>query len=351
MTKNSFIKRIGLFGGISCLLLAVGCGSDEQSTVGTDKAPLAQGADDAPNAATPAFDKSNKRARKGRHGRAFKRGPAKLFRKALKLKDLSDAQRTGIEALLGELKPDKKGMTAFKSFHEALADGVAAGNIDDAAITKATEAIDAQMVAKRDKMAKALEQLHKLLSPEQRSALIAKMRKWGDKKGRHFRGDEAADGPEGRRHRRRGGDRARGRKRGGERARGKFGKHGKMGKHGMGKLIKQLDLSEEQREQLRALRDKSHAERPGLADKKAHREAMRAKMSAFGEAFASDNFDAKALAAKMPMGEHMRKRFTHKVAKMKAILPILTKPQREKLAKLLREGPKRFGHRGMRRGH
>jgi Spy/CpxP family protein refolding chaperone len=253
-----------------CVLFAVGCNApvDESG---------AEPADDlTAETAAPRFQ--------GKEG--------KLFARALELEGLSAEQRTTIEGLADGIREEAPSKSGFRS---ALADGIRAGAIDDAAVAREMDAMAKAREAHRARVASAIQSLHGVLSVAQREALV----------------DSLASGG----HAGCGGD--------------KSDKSARKGD--LFTLAKGLDLSDAQRDELHAVKEALWAGKRDRAGKKAMKEGRRAHLRELGEAFVSADFDAAAATSAM-MAPKGRDRLEGKVAFAKALARILTPAQRAELA-------------------
>lgn len=316
--------RIGIVIG-SLSLFVVGCEQPETGEVapGEEGAPLVEEAAETPEA-------GGREDHHDKHGKRAKGPGDMLMKKALRDLDLSDEQRAKIEALSDGGQRSDEGRTAHEEFRAALAAGVRAGKLDTALINDKLAALEQLGNAKRDQMFANLNTLHQTLTSDQRATLVASIRdkadKWQGKHDAHDDGDESAP------------------KRGKADKRG--GKFGKFGKDKAMHLMRGLDLSEEQRT---AVRDAMQDGKPSREDKGAKRDKMRQKMTAMMDAFASDSFDAKALAADDDGSNHMRDMLDRKVAMVTKLIGVLDETQRETLATNLEKAKHdKRGKRGLR---
>lgn len=256
-----------------------------------------------------------KRGLGGRHG-----GPEMgLFFEAQKLADLSESQKTSINSLLESMKPSadeharmKGGMQGMRAFDKALADQVRGGKIDRAALLALRPAVPdhgARAQAHQD----ALKQLHALLTPAQRSALVAQLTARFDEKrghGRHHgHGQDAADTT-------------------GREEKGSPFDHG---------MFSALRLTDEQKAKL--------GESMTAAHKSAHDDASRndegkAKAKAFLTSFASDSFDPSTMAPRHENGAHGDTMFEHHIDMIEGLMAVLSPDQRATLADELEQGPR-----------
>jgi len=192
------------------------------------------------------------------------------------------------------IKPARDASTAVMTL---LADGVQAGKVDTAKVDAA--------VAKRDAAAKnvhaaatdALDRLHATLTPEQRTALVEKVKAneevWKETNSERI---------------------------------GEKGKETRLGR-----LAEELDLSPDQVDKISAALEKNP---PPKADEK----TIDAYVDAFDQAFPTDTFDAKSFmqanAANMAMARQGTQRMVYFY---ETVTPLLTADQRAKLATKLRD--------------
>jgi Spy/CpxP family protein refolding chaperone len=258
-------------------LAAVGCGST----------PDASAVAAAPEAAEAA---------EAQHGPASLHG---LLGESLDAVALRPDQKQVVDAIRADLKTRAEPIRAAR--HElmlAVADGVAAGKVDEAALAapmaKLTQAVDAFRPAVQADMNK----LHATLDATQRTALVAGMRAKA----------------EGRRE---------GWKQGG-------GMH-----HPLKKLAAELGLSDDQVATIRAA-VKAQAGGADRGEMMARHEEMRDHMRAVGDAFVSETFDAAALNVGNEGSRAAGTVATHRVRFVAQVLPVLTPEQRAKWAADLR---------------
>ncbi len=289
--------------------------------------PVSEGDEEVASAAEAAQEtQAGPHGHGGKFGRPH--GGHEFIGAALRALELTDAQRKTIEGALASL--DDTHEADRKAFHKALADGVRAGKIDEAAASAKLGDVEKVASERRAAVAKALGTLHATLTPEQRAALVAhveeRMAKHGPEGGKHMRHHGPEDGA----------------------------KHGPRGEHGpMGTFLRGLDLREEQRTQSHAALEASRPAKPEGMDREAFakkHEEKRARAKAALEAFRGDKLDAEALLppkdARPPMGAHLG----HMVKALSAIVPVLDDAQRSALAQRIEEGP-RMGPFGGKHGH
>jgi len=188
-----------------------------------------------------------------------------------------------------------------KALLNTLADGVAAGTIDAAKVDAEVVQIAAAAGQVHAATADAVNQLHAVLRPEQRAALV-------DKVEAHWMLWKNANGDEATEH-----------------------EHEEGGR--IAHIQKELGLSPDQVDKIKAGFTASMASvqakfDPAEAD---------AHMKAFGSAFVADQFDAKALATADATNAHMATwGATRMVRFYETVTPTLTPEQRTKLADMIR---------------
>ncbi len=270
-------------------------------------------------------------AAEGSHGQRGKHSHPLLVA-ALHDIELTAEQRKTIETALADLDSGQQGH--MKTFHKALADDVRAGKIDESSIKAKIGDMDKFASERRAAVSKAIATLHSTLTAEQRTALVThikeQMQKFGGKHDKHEdkHEDKHDDQKDGEGH----GPRGEGR--------------GARGHHGgpMLFLLHGLDLTEEQREQIRAAMPPKPDK--DADDRAAKHQEHRAQMDKALEAFKGATFDASAV---LPEREHKGEHADRFIKMLKAAVPVLTAEQRAELAKRLEEGP-RMGHPGGKRG-
>ena len=269
--------------------------------------------------ATPA---ANHAARGPRH----RGGPDSLLVAALHAPiNLTAAQKSTIESALATTKPAAP--PAFdKSRVTALAAAVRAGKVDANSMPMAMPNqadMAARMAAHKAATASALATLHATLTAEQRTALVASISKReADHAGKHAGKVAAANGGNakmahaGRSH------------------------GGSMGP--MGGMLKDLDLTQAQKDAIHA---KLEAQKPAAptdaerAARKAQHETFRAEKQAKLQSFAGDSFDATAFLA-APAGAQAHAPRADRFAKtLEVLAAVLDATQREKLATKIEAGP------------
>jgi Spy/CpxP family protein refolding chaperone len=302
-------------------LLAVGCEGQAPSESEEEAVDQAEEAIEAPQK-----DAANPDKARGHHGKHDKfKGPERIFQAALELDGLNDGQKSTIEGLLEKpaKNKDDSAHAARKELMGSLADSVRKNSVDADAFAARAEKLKPAKDSHHADFAKKLDTLHATLTPAQRSALVANIKdKAAEHMGRMADHDKAGKGDKGR-----------------------------MGH--MGKLLKGVDVSDAQREQIAAALEKA-----GLKKDKAERfgdmAGMKEKMDAMFSAFEKSSFDA---ASELPAPPEMKGDHMADMAKALAVVvPMLDDSQRNALADKLAEGPMGFkGKHGKmkqdRRGH
>jgi Spy/CpxP family protein refolding chaperone len=104
------------------------------------------------------------------------RGHGDLLRASLRLDSLTAAQRQQIEGLVAQEKATHANVRAARSqLFQALASGVAAGNVDDIALSPQVRAVETAMAADEPTDRATLEKLHAVLTPAQRTELVTRV--------------------------------------------------------------------------------------------------------------------------------------------------------------------------------
>lgn len=279
---------------VGAILLLAGCGSGPTDTVPD------QNVDQKESEITSVPDKPIREPKahdeRQRHGHG---GPAHLLKAALDELTLGTDQKQKVEGLLETVKQAGPGPSAeSRALETTIAKSVRAGSFDDTAIAKHYAALEAEAQKNGEKIANALNQLHQLLTAEQRSELVEKLQA------------KMKDGP-----------------------RGKFDGPGKQ-RHGRGfgkgfghekHVLADLDLTDEQRRKLDAARDANKPEFPDKGEFKTRAQTMLT-------AFAGADFDAKRLMDAGDMAKHARTFAEMRVERARTLTEILTPEQRAKYA-------------------
>jgi Spy/CpxP family protein refolding chaperone len=221
-------------------------------------------------------------------------GVTLLIAMSLDTLGLSPEQKPAVEKIRSDLHARMEpGRAAEQNLVATLADGLAAGTLDpvkvDAALAQLTSA--AAMV--HDASTDALNQLHAVLTPPQRAALV-------DKLEAHWSVWQKANTDE--------------------------------GDH-LTQLTADLDLTPDQVDKIRASQAEAMKALPRFDPQE-----VAGHIHAFGDAFRAQTFDAKALTTGGPATAHMvgwgAARMAHFI---ESVSPVLTPDQRGKLAQMLRQ--------------
>lgn len=269
------------------------------------------------------------------HGRMRGHGPGDIFFVALEVLDLTPEERATIENLANDLRPPappegKHGPSDEQ--RKALADAVRAGKVD--ATKFAEDAPPAPPADMHEKLVGAIQKLHDMLTPEERTKLVAALdarAPEGPPPG------ERPDGPPPGEHPHARGERGE-RHEGGPPPGGRMGPAGPGGEHAgppMGgppieHMLDDLGVSDAQKTRILAALDAA-----GLGKPPAPPEDHADRRRAFGEAFVKDGFRA---ADDLPAPPAFKARPSH-AAVLAIIVPELDDAQRAKLAERIEQGP------------
>jgi Spy/CpxP family protein refolding chaperone len=289
-----------LAGWISIGVAGVGCG-------GSTGAPPATGAEQgegASPAGTVAQEDDETSADLKMHHRHHHHGGFAMFiLMAADTVGVSPEQQAAVDKIKEDLHA-KMGpaLEVEKTLLNTLADGVAAGTIDTAKVD--AEVVQIAVVAGQvhSATADAVNQLHAVLRPEQRAALVDKVEaQWMLWK--NANGDEATE------H-----------------------EHEEGGR--IAHIQKELGLSQDQVDKIKAGYTAQMASVQGKFDPA----EADAHMKAFGSAFVGDQFDSKTLTTADATNAHMATwGATRMVRFYETVTPTLTPEQRTKLADMIRQ--------------
>ena len=238
------------------------------------------------------------------HHRHHHGGVAMFLSMSLDSLGLSDSERAAVTKIQSDL------WTKIEPTHAAqhdvlalLADGVAAGSVDKAKVDAAVAQVDASAAAVQAATTDALNQLHAVLSPPERVALVQKLEAhWRVWQEANAEGDQP---PADKKH----GDR-------------------------FASLTRDLNLTPDQIDHIRSA---LHAA-PVDSAKKLDPAEVDGKLHAFGTAFTSETFDAKTVnggeGANVSLPSHGIRRMARFY---EAAAPVFTPDQRTKVAASLRE--------------
>ncbi len=206
--------------------------------------------------------------------------------------------------LFAKLEPAR---AAEQDVVTTLADGIAAGGIDHAKVDSAVARVASTSGGLHDATADALNQLHAVLTPEQRSALVEKVEAHWDV-WKHANAVEAEKA---------GGDASRAAQRG----------------H-LDVMAKEIELSPEQVARAQSNFDAAMGAGPPRLDPA----EIQGHIDAIGAAFRADTFDAKLIEPASQANAHLAGWGAARMARFyEALDPVLTPPQRAKVAEMLRE--------------
>jgi Spy/CpxP family protein refolding chaperone len=271
--------------------------------------PTASSSDDVAGSAVSAQTVPVSAVQGVHHADRVRGGSDYLVRAALRAPiNLSAQQRATIEGLVASSAPKKQAFdTARASARATKLAAAVRSNSFDAVSTPAPDASkhEARMAAR----AAALQTLHDTLTAEQRTALVANLRSMPPKGAADhtWKSDKQAAG----------------------------GFQGKSHDHG---LYAGLNLTQEQKDAIKAKLGAQATAKPSVEDRKAHLAAARASMQAKLDSFASDSFDAKAFVARPQNAGRVGHDRTNRLA---VLVSVLTPEQREILATRIEQGPAR----------
>lgn len=310
---HSFRSLRSSVAALAATLALAGCsggvGSTSSPAGGSDPA----GTDQA--AADPARPGGAERPADGRV-----HGPIAALKQAVGGLTLSAEQKPKVDAAIAALVDEGPGASpAGDAFDAALVAQVRAGQVDESALAKELDGIQAEVRERTARMAKALNDLHAALEPAQRESLVASLQtQLAEGRARHGRWGKGGD-----RDHARGGDRAerRGPRADGPRKAGPFA---------------ELNLTPEQHEKLRAAREADHAQ-AGDGAREQRREkmkAMRERGARMMEAFKGASFDAATLLDGEEMAKGAREHAARQVKHAATLASVLTAEQRAKVTTL-----------------
>lgn len=315
----TFITCAAALGMLTACATEEGIGEAEAPLDGTE---VADGAADTQ--AQDAAPTEGRKHRKGRHHKMGRHGGGPhMFMRAVENLDLTQEQQDQLDALKekarGEMRSARENGPPEErmEMRKALSEAVLTGSVNVADFDDELDAAEARGLEHTKKMLSGLSELRAILTPEQRTALVADMKAQHEKHAEK-REEMKAKWAE---------------------KKGEGGKRHHRGAH----LTKRLGLSEAQQEQLEKARTSAGLDqRPAKPDE--------GRMTAVLDAFASDTFDVDALAASSPMPKMARAMAERKIKELSVLVPILDDAQRTSLSGKIAEGPKHHGPKKGRRG-
>ena len=225
-------------------------------------------------------------------------GVTLLIAMSLDTLGVSPEQKAAVEKIRSDLHARMEpARSAEQKLVAALADGLAAGNLDTTSVDAAVAQVTAAAATVHDASADAVNELHAVLTPPERAALV-------DKVEAHWAVWQKANS------------------------------HKADPEHGhIATLAKYLGLTPDQVDKVRASLDEGLKAVPQLDPQE-----IATHLRAFGDAFRSEKFDAKVLTTASGANSHLAgwgaARLAHFV---EAVSPVLTPDQRTKFAERLRE--------------
>jgi Spy/CpxP family protein refolding chaperone len=281
------------FLGITGLALAAGFGLSAAAAYAEQKPAAA-----TMRRAAPAEDEAAAEL-KTHHRHHHHGGIARFIAMSLDTLGTDDAKAPQVDKLHSDLHAQMTpARDAEKNVLATLADGIAAGSVDKVKVDSAIAALDTVADAQREASLNTINELHAVLSPAERAALVEKVRAhWAVS--RQVNQDEVA----------------------GRRERG-----GRLAN-----LTKELSLTPHQVNQISAALPKAPAGPRGESESK-----VETRVQAFSTAFESDSFDAKSVMSS-PDPDRASRGATRMAHFYETVTPFLTPEQRTKLAEHLRE--------------
>lgn len=278
------------------LLAATGCGGSAPQVSSPGAAEVASAENPGP------AEEDESTVDLSEHHRHHHHGGFSMFI-AMSLDSLGESpeQVAAISKIRDEMHDQMKAAhQAEKAVLLALADGLASGNVDHAKVEAAIAELSAAEEGVHEAVAGSLNELHAVLTPPQRAALVAKLEAHFEVWNRENSGAEPGEKEHHKGH--------------------------------LAALAKEVGLSPEQVATIRA------SLKTRMGGNHFDRAKAEERLEAFGVAFASDTFDAKTLTAGGGMNAHLAVWGVRRMAHLyEAAAPVLTPEQRTKLAESIRK--------------
>jgi Spy/CpxP family protein refolding chaperone len=298
-------RNVALIAFVVGACASIGCGSGSAAPAASAASP---GTDVVSAPAATEVGEDAEGSKLVEHHQHHHGGIAMFLHMSLDSLGVSDEQRAGVVKIQDDLSAKLEPLHAAQAkVLTLLADGVAAGNVDKAKVDVAIAEVDSSSAAAHAAAMDALNQLHSVLTPPQRVALVQKLEA-------HWQVWQQANAEE---------------------------EHEDKGAHGnrFASLSKDLGLTPDQVEHIRTA---LHAAPPagGAGPKKLDSAEVEGHMKTFGTAFEGESFDAKTVNAGQAEGghAHLAGHGTERMARFyEAAAPVLTADQRTKVAARLRE--------------
>jgi len=309
MNRTLWSTGLALAGLLMVGVAGAGCGSSTPAPTST-----AGGTPDVSPAGTVADeDDATSADLKAHHRHHHHGGFAMFILMAADTVGVTPEQQAAVDKIKSDLHARMApAHEAEKALLNTLADGVAAGSIDAAKADAAVAQVSGVAGQVHAATADAVNQLHAVLRPEQRAALVDKVEAqwmlW-----RNANGDEAT-----------------------------AHEHEEGGR--IAHIQKELNLSADQVEKIKS----GFAAQMASAQGKFDPAEAEAHMKAFGTAFTADQFDARSLTSADGTNAHMATwGATRMVRFYQTVTPTLTPEQRTKLAAMIRaHASHEHGHEG-----
>jgi Spy/CpxP family protein refolding chaperone len=275
-------------------LLAVGCGSTTPSPPVTAQDSVAAGT-------VTVDDEAVSAELQGEH-RHHHAGFAGFVMMAIETIGVTPDQQVAIDKIRTDFRSKMQPVRdANGVVIQTLADGIAAGNIDSARVDAAVAGVTTAAAQMHGATADALNQLHALLRPEQRAALVDKVEAHWTVWKEANAGDPTAESAQPDGH--------------------------------LAHLAAEIGLTTDQVDKVRANLAVASGPRAPFDPTQAE-----AHMQAFATAFAADTFDANTLTSGAPAGARLATWGAARMARFyETLAPVLTPDQRAKVADNLRQ--------------
>jgi hypothetical protein len=226
----------------------------------------------------------------------------KMLRESLRQANLCPEQQVAVREIQQDVRTKTRtAREARRALVLTVADGVAAGDIDDAKVGAGLDALVREVELAKPVVQDGLNRLHRTLDPAQREAVVRAL-----------------------------GSQLRSRR---DRIEGRGGLRGVVAMR-LGRLATALELTPEQKSVLRERLRTEFRQGGGLQDRRGEHMA---RLREVGVAFASPAFDARQLDLGKDAPDLTRKVTTRLVGLTKVVAAELTTGQREKLAQMIRE--------------
>ncbi len=292
-TRPLLARFVVLWGVMAAVAVTPACSGQGEGPVSTE---ATEGEAAEPSAGEQALTETEEAGEPG--GKLLQT----MLRESLRQANLRPEQQVAVREIQQDVRTKTRtARQARRALVLTVADGVAAGAIDDAKVGAGLDALVREVELAKPVVQDGLNRLHRTLDPAQREAVV------------HALGSQL-------RSRR-------------DRMEGRGGLRGVVAMR-LGRLATALELTPEQKSVLRERLRTEFQQGGGLQDKRGEHVA---RLREVGAAFASPGFDARQLDLGKDAPELTRKVTTRLVGLTKVVAAELTTGQREKLAQMIRE--------------